>query len=137
MIAVVALVLAVTIVRASPVVVLGLVLAEAMIDPRPIIRPRDVPDSYTAMIASQADIAEFLKRQPGWFRVEIDDAVIQYNFGDFYGIEQLGGYAPGLTRRIQEIQGHPALRRWYGVQYFVGRRRGRRSRSRFSSRAAG
>ena len=69
------------------------------IDPRPIIRERNVPDSYTALIASHADIAGYLKQQPGWFRVEVDDAVIPYNFGDFYGIEQWGGYVPGMPKR--------------------------------------
>jgi hypothetical protein len=30
----------------------------------------------------QADIAAFLKQQPGWFRVSVDEAAVPYNFGD-------------------------------------------------------
>jgi hypothetical protein len=121
MIALVAIVLGIAMVRAAPLGVLALVIAEAMIDPRPIIRPRDVPDSYTAMIASHQDIAEYLKAQPGWFRVDVDDGVVPYNFGDFYGIEQLGGYVPGMPKRIHELLGRQELYRWYGVRYRVGK----------------
>lgn len=121
LIAVVAIALAVVILRTWTVAVLALVVAEAFIDPRPIVRPRDVPDSYTAKIASHADIAKFLKRQPGWFRVELDDESIPYNFGDFYGIEQVGGFVPGMPRRHHAALGHPDFRRWYGVQYYIGK----------------
>jgi hypothetical protein len=121
MVALVAIALGIVLVRASPAAVLALVVAEAFIDPRPILRPRDVPGSYTAMIESQADIAEFLKRQPGWFRVEIDDEAIPYNFGDFHGIEQVGGYVPGMPKRHHEVLGREEFPRWYGVRFRVGK----------------
>jgi hypothetical protein len=120
-VAAVAIVLAIVMVRPTAVAVLALVLVEAAADPRPIIRERSVPDSSTALIASHADIAEFLKRQPGWFRVEFDDSAVPYNFGDFYGVEQWGGYVPGMPKRIHEILGRPEAPRWYGVQYRVGK----------------
>jgi hypothetical protein len=120
-VALVAIALAITVVRPTALAVLALVLVEVAIDPRPIIRERNVPDSYTALIASHADIAGFLKQQPGWFRVEVDDAVIPYNFGDFYGIEQWGGYVPGMPKRIHEILGRQEAPRWYGVQYRIGK----------------
>jgi hypothetical protein len=122
-VAAVALGLAVTVrwLGAAPVAVLALVLVEAAIDPRPILRPRDVPGSYTEMIASHQDIADYLKRQAGWFRVEVDDDAVPYNFGDFYGIEQFGGYVPGMTERVHRVLGHPETAREYGVAYRIGK----------------
>jgi hypothetical protein len=122
-VAAVALGLAMTVrwLGAAPVAVLALVMVEAAIDPRPILRPRDVPDSYTALIASHADIAEYLKRQLGWFRVEVDDDAVPYNFGDFYGIEQFSGYVPGMPERVHRVLGHAETAREYGVSYRIGK----------------
>ena len=53
--------------------------------------------------------------------MDVDDSVVPYNFGDFYGIEQWGGYVPGMPKRIHEILGRPEAPRWYGVQYRVGK----------------
>jgi hypothetical protein len=97
-------------------------LVEVAADPRPIIRPKDVPESYTKLIASHADIATFLKAQPGWFRVEVDDEAVPYNFGDFYGVEHFGGYLPGMPERVHRVLGHPETARRYGVAYRVGRK---------------
>jgi hypothetical protein len=102
--------------------VLALALVEVAADPRPILRPKDVPDSYTKLIASHADIAAFLKAQPGWFRVEVDDEAVPYNFGDFYGIEQFGGYVPGMPERVHRVLGHPETARQYGIAYRVGKK---------------
>src|SRR6185436_13303519 len=53
-------------------------------------QPQNKPGSYEATIAAQSDIADFLRRQPGWFRVDLDEEV-PYNFGDWHSIEQFGG----------------------------------------------
>ena len=74
---------------------LALFLAEAVYD-APHLGRFDRPGSYTATIQGQADIAEFLKAQPGWFRVDFDDNDVSYNFGNLYGIEQFGGVGSSL-----------------------------------------
>ncbi|WP_321474844.1 hypothetical protein [uncultured Paludibaculum sp.] len=68
------------------------------------------------------DIARFLRQQPGLPRVEIDDAQIKYNFGDWYGIPQSGGYLASLTKNVQAMGfNEPAVKRLMGVAYAVGK----------------
>ena len=101
--------------------VLALFLVEAAIYPPPIIRPREFPGSYASLIESQSDIAEFLKRQPGWFRVEFDEDVVPYNFGDLYGVEQFNGYVASMPLRLNRVLGGESTPRLYGVQYRVAK----------------
>jgi hypothetical protein len=107
--------------RAAPAAVLALVLAEAASYPPPILLPRDLPGSYASLIASQADVAAFLRTRPGWFRVKIDENDVPYNFGDLYGIEQFGGYVPGMPVRVHATLGDPATPRRYGIRYYVAK----------------
>jgi hypothetical protein len=120
-VAAVALALAVVLrwANASPVAVLGLLLVECAIYPPPIIRPREFPGSYASVIEAQSDIAEFLKSQPGWFRVDFDENVVPYNFGDLYGIEQFSGYLASMPLRFHRALGQESTPRIYGVQYRV------------------
>lgn len=48
-------------------------------------------------LSQNADIVEFLRRQPSPFRIAVDDKEIPYNFGDWHGIEDSGGYLASLT----------------------------------------
>ena len=103
------------------VLALGLFLGEAVYD-APRLARFDRPGSYAALIRGQADIAEFLKAQPGWFRVDFDENDVPYNFGDLYGIEQFGGAGSSLPLRIHRWLGNPAAPRLFGIRYWVGRR---------------
>ena len=96
--------------RAAPVAILALVLVEAAVQPRPAIRPREFPGSYASLIAAQSDIADFLKRQTGWFRVSFDENAVPYNFGNLYGIEQFDGYLASMPERLQRVLGDPRTR---------------------------
>jgi hypothetical protein len=107
--------------HASPIAVLALFLIEAAIYPAPIIREREFPGSYASLIESQSDIAAFLKAQPGWFRVDFDEDVVPYNFGNLYGIEQFNGYLASMTVRFNRALGQPSTPRLYGVQYRVAK----------------
>jgi hypothetical protein len=107
--------------KASPAAVLAVFLVEAAAMPRPSVQPRDLPNSYAALIERQADLADFLKREPGWFRVDFDEEVVPYNFGDLYGIEQFVGYVASMPARFNAIIGDQRARQWYGVRYWVGR----------------
>ena len=57
------------------------------------------PDSFAEYHAT-ADIAQFLLRQPGHPRVDVDDNLIPFNFGDMYGIPQKTGFLAGLTTNV-------------------------------------
>jgi hypothetical protein len=105
---------------ALPCIVFVLFMVEAV-----TVAPRlgrfDRPGSYFNTIHSQQDIAGFLKRQPGWFRFEVDDAEIPYNFGELYGLEQFGGGVSSMLTRVHGILGNPETPRLFGVQYRVAR----------------
>ncbi len=100
--------------------VLLLFLAEAYSNP-PRFERRDLPGSYLKLMDDQADIAEFLRRQPGWFRVIADENVVPYNFGDWFAIEQYGGYLASMTVNIHDIAGHPDTPRLLGIRYSIAR----------------
>ena len=74
------------------------------------------------MIHGQADIAEFLKAQPGWFRVDFDDSDVPYNFGNLYGIEQFGGVGSSLPVRTHRLLGNAETPRLFGIRYRVARK---------------
>ena len=106
--------------RGAPALVLALFLVEALAVPAPV-QPRDAPGSFADIIESQRDIADFLRRQPGWFRVILDADVVPYNFGDWYGIEQFGSYTASMPIAVHALLGHPEELRLFGVVYRVAR----------------
>jgi hypothetical protein len=102
------------------ILALGLFLVEAVYD-APYLARFDRPGSYTGLIRGESDIAEFLKSQPGWFRVDFDDNDVPYNFGDLYGIEQFGGVGASLPVRTHRLLGHAETPRLFGIRYRVAR----------------
>ncbi len=73
-------------------------------------------------LREHGDIARFLRQQPGLPRVDIDSEAIGYNFGDWYGIPQAGGYLASLTQNVQSLGTHePAVKRLMGISYAVGK----------------
>jgi hypothetical protein len=100
---------------------LAAVLAEAVYN-APHLARFDRPGSFARTIEEQSDIAEYLKAQRGWFRVDFDDADVTYNFGDFYGIEQFGGAAASMPARVHRMLGREETPRIYGIRYYVGRK---------------
>jgi hypothetical protein len=67
------------------------------------------------------DIAEYLRRQPGLPRVDIDENLIKFNFGDWHGIQQAGGYTASITENVVQIGLHtPVAKRLLGVAFAVG-----------------
>ena len=53
---------------------------------------------------TSADIAQFLKQQPGLFRVEIDENELPQNFGDWYGVDVLSGYTASLLSTVLSME---------------------------------
>jgi len=68
------------------------------------------------------DIASFLRAQPQPIRVEVANADIPYNFGDWHGIETLGGFAASATTNLFELERQkPRVQDLLGINYYVGR----------------
>ena len=71
-------------------------------------------------MAAHGDVVQFLRRQPGAFRVDVDDKEIPVNFGDWHGVQQLGGYLASVTKNVYELQVFNAgARRLLGVEYSI------------------
>jgi hypothetical protein len=68
------------------------------------------------------DLAAFLKQRKDFPRVEIDNKEIPYNFGDWFGVDQLGGFQPGLLKSIATVQGEPRYRMLLATNYAIARK---------------
>jgi hypothetical protein len=94
--------------RAAGVLAIGLTLLEAGTVSSFSIAESTRPDSRLQRMTGQEDIGDFLKLQPGWFRVEVEGNEIPYRFGDRFGVNQA-------------LVANDADRRRLGVRYYVGR----------------
>jgi hypothetical protein len=97
-----------------------LFLAEA-VGAAPRLALLDRPGGYLKAMEAQADIAAFLRQQPEWFRVSVDEAAVPYNFGDWWGIEEFGGYVVSLPRNVFRKVGSDEARKLFGIRYHVAR----------------
>jgi hypothetical protein len=71
-------------------------------------------------LAEHGELAAFLKRTGNLSRVDVDRGVIPYNFGDWYGVDELGGFLASAPKSIAETQGDPRYRSLLAVNYFIG-----------------
>jgi hypothetical protein len=71
-------------------------------------------------IHANADIAEYLRKQPGFQRAEVAQDAFAPNWGAFHGVEMHGGKSASVTTNLLEseffsLTGH----RMYGVAYTI------------------
>ena len=83
-------------------------------------RNQDQPGSLLKNLPQHADIAEFLRSQNTPVRVEMTQEAIPYNFGDWYGVDVLGGYLASLTTNVQPLVGSYHSRMLLAANYTVG-----------------
>ncbi len=55
-----------------------------------------LPEKFEA----NADVAQFLRAQPGPFRINIDESELPQNFGDWYGIDVVSGYTASVLSNV-------------------------------------
>jgi hypothetical protein len=67
------------------------------------------------------DIAAFLKSQPNRPRVEVEEKEIPFNFGDWFGIDQIDGYQAGALKSIADVQGEWKYRALFATNYSIAR----------------
>ena len=73
-------------------------------------------------LRAHADIADFLRSRPGHWRIDVDEADVPYNFGDWYGLPQTHGYLASVTENIYRHEIHTEWgHRLFGVRYRVAR----------------
>jgi len=72
---------------------------------------------------TSADIAKFLKSQPGPLRVEVDDNELPPNFGDWYGIEVNTGFGASALSNILALDwSSERAKQLLNVAYYIGKK---------------
>ena len=67
------------------------------------------------------DVAQYLRAQTGPLRVEVSERAFPANFGDWYGIDTLNGFAAGVTANIYDTMLHNRrIRDLLAVTHSVG-----------------
>ena len=85
-------------------------------------RHRDDPAFQLSRLAKHADIAAFLARQQVPVRVEVDEEEIPYLFGDWYGMDQVGGNTTSMLANVQRMQGKYRARMLLATNFSVTRK---------------
>lgn len=81
---------------------------------------KEVTNRLPAM-ARHSDVREFLQTLPQPLRVTLDDKAIPYNFGDWQGVDVMGGYLASLSINTLEVDWfHPRTLPLVGIGYHVG-----------------
>ncbi len=75
---------------------------------------------YLNQLRAFDDIARFLKSRTEVQRVRVDRDAIPFDFGDWYGIEQIDGYC-GVTKNIFKVYGDDHARMLLGITDWVGK----------------
>ncbi|MBL8231662.1 MAG: YfhO family protein [Bryobacterales bacterium] len=75
---------------------------------------------YLKKMSDTDDVAAFLHRQPGPFRIEVNSRDIPMNFGDWYGLDEVGGGVSAMVNLFR-LQGDARINDLLGRRYYVGR----------------
>ncbi len=99
----------------------GLLLVEASLGNSMFFwHSRSAPNLLLKKLAQDTDIVEFLRRQTGPVRVEVDEQAIPYNFGDWHGVDTSGGYLASVTANVQRVASSHTARMLLGTRYYIG-----------------
>jgi hypothetical protein len=81
---------------------------------------KNAHDLLTPM-SKHLDVREYLATRPGPVRITVDDKAIPYNFGDWHGVEVMGGYLASLAKSHADVDWFtPRARKLVGIQYHLG-----------------
>jgi hypothetical protein len=79
--------------------------------------------SFPEKFDGSEDIANFLKQQPGPFRIDIDDNELPLNFGDWYGIDVLSGLVASVPTDVYRMDwSSDRDKMLLGIAYYVGKK---------------
>lgn len=94
--------------------------------------------AYLDALYRHNDVASYLRAQPQPLRADVADADIPYNFGDWHGIDTLGGFAASVTTNLLELEWHrPRVQDLLGVNYYVAKSPPRPDLERVAGSASG
>jgi hypothetical protein len=83
---------------------------------------KEKPSEYLKKMSENTDIVDFIRKQPKFVRLEVDDQEIPYNFNDWQGFDSLNGYLASLTTNIGHVQGDYRARMVFGVNLWIGKK---------------
>ena len=67
------------------------------------------------------DVRDFLTTLPAPVRITLDDTAIPFNFGDWHGVEVMGGYLASLSKSHADVDWFgPRTAQLVGIGYHVG-----------------
>jgi len=71
-------------------------------------RRREDQNKFSRMLESDRDIAEFLRgrEQQAPVRLDVKNTDVPINFGDYHGVDVLGGYMAGLPENLIRSEAH-------------------------------
>ncbi len=79
--------------------------------------------TYLGAFNNTRDVANFLKRQPQPIRADVSREDVEFNFGDWYGIDAMEGVLPSLPASVCNLEfGTERTRLLYGSNYAVARK---------------
>jgi len=77
---------------------------------------------FLDQMKSNGDIAAFLNRQPGPFRIRAESADLPENWAGMFGLESLSGYLGGVTNNILSLDvSDPRRQQLLGVRYLIAK----------------
>ncbi len=78
---------------------------------------------YLTPMDDTKEVADFLRHQPAPIRVWTNRQDVPFNFGDWYGIDELFGYAPSIPNNFYQVEAHTLPgRRIFAAAYTVSRK---------------
>jgi hypothetical protein len=99
-----------------------LVLMELGNNTSSVIKSRTDADSakWLDQMRANADVAEFLKHQPGFFRATVANGAFVENWGEYHGVDMWQGYLASVTLNMRRFEywKFPA-RMLFGVAYTI------------------
>jgi hypothetical protein len=101
---------------------LMLIMAQAGLETGFAWPNKEKPSEYLKKMSENSDIVEFIRKQPRFVRLELDDQEIPYNFNDWQGIDTFNGYLASLTSNIARIQGDYRVRMLFGANLWIGKK---------------
>ncbi len=76
---------------------------------------------YVNKLSDYSDLADYLRGQPGYFRLARNADDVGFNFGDWYGFDEFGGMGAGLTENMAAMNGAPNTYALLGVSYYMSK----------------